>query len=74
MGKQKLRLYANAAGRPQEPSVKLKVRDVFPLLVHAHRHNSAWLKDLADDEMVVTADLAEVLAAYAELVDQKKPA
>lgn len=77
MSKPDLRLFRDpAAGEPAQasPSVKLRVKDVFPLLLHAHRHNFTWLKDLADDEILVTRDLAEVLAGFAEILDRKKGA
>ena len=57
-----------------EPTVRMKLRDAFPLLVHAHRYSHLWLKDLADDEIVVTRDLAQVIEQFAEIVAEQRRA
>lgn len=61
-----LRVYHGSTDQapPAPPTVRLKLRDLFPLLVKAHRFQYAWLKDLADDEIAVTEDLAEILAEF----------
>lgn len=55
-------------------TVAMPLRDVFPLLLHAHRHNYAWLKDLADDEIVVTPDLADILRSFSSILRDKRGA
>ena len=50
---------------PQEAAtVRLPLRDVFPLLSDALASRRTWLTDFADDEIVISADLFEVLLAY----------
>jgi hypothetical protein len=58
---------------PPAAVVKLRLREVFPLLLYAHRHNFTWLRDLADDEIIVTPDLAEVIHTFEKiLIDRKR--
>ncbi len=76
MGKTALRLFPESYGAPlsPKPRVRLKLRDVFPLLVYAHRHSSVWLKDLANDEIVVTDDVADVLHSLGQLTGDERRA
>lgn len=48
----------------QEPTVRVSVGDLLPLLAVAKRHNYLWLQDFLDDEVCITADLYEVLRAF----------
>ena len=48
----------------QEPTVRVSLGDLLPLVALAHRHNYLWLQDFLDDEVVITADLYEVLRAF----------
>jgi hypothetical protein len=48
----------------QEPSVRVRLGDLFPLLVQAHRGNYLWLNDFEDDEVIITPDLYDVLRAF----------
>ena len=52
----------NAEG--QDPSVRISLRELLPLLSVAHRRNHLWLHDFLDDEVCVTPDLYEVLRAF----------
>jgi hypothetical protein len=54
-------LPARAAVAPQ---VNVSVGEVLPLLAHAVASQRTWLKDFADEEMAISADLYEVLLAY----------
>lgn len=77
MAKTPLRVFGSWRGVAQtsaEPTVRLKLRDLFPLLLHAHRHDHAWLSDLSADDVLVTEDLAEVLRHFAKLIEERKPA
>jgi hypothetical protein len=46
------------------PQVNVSVGEVLPLLAHAVASERTWLKDFADDEISISADLYEVLMAY----------
>jgi hypothetical protein len=48
----------------QEPTVRVSLGDLLPLVALAHRHNYLWLQDFLDDEVTITADLYEVLRAF----------
>ncbi|HEY7156966.1 MAG TPA: hypothetical protein VH575_23560 [Gemmataceae bacterium] len=48
----------------QEPSVRVSLGDLLPLIALAHRHNYLWLQDFLDDEVLITSDLYEVLRAF----------
>ena len=48
----------------QEPSVRISLSDLLPLLTMAKRHNYLWLQDFLDDEICVTPDLYEVLRSF----------
>ena len=47
-----------------EPDVRVRLGDLLPLVAMAQRMNFIWLKDFLDDEVAITADLYEVLAAF----------
>lgn len=51
--------------------VSMRLRDLFPLLDQARRSNLAWLRDLGDDTIDVSADLAEILNAYRAIVEER---
>lgn len=63
-----LRLYAESDDTDHEPrakpSIRVRLGDLFPLLASAHRDNYLWLNDFEDDEVIVTQDLYDVLAAF----------
>ena len=48
----------------QEPTIHVRLGDLFPLLAQAHRGNYLWLNDFEDDEVVITEDLYEVLRSF----------
>jgi len=48
----------------QEPTVRISLRDMLPLIAVAQRRNHVWLHDFLDDEVCVTRDLYEVLRAF----------
>ena len=48
----------------QQATVRVSLGDLLPLVALAHRHNYLWLQDFLDDEVVITADLYEVLRAF----------
>jgi hypothetical protein len=61
-----LRVYPESqeSHHAQEPSVRISLRDLLPLITVAQRRNHLWLKDFLDDEVSVTSDLYEVLRAF----------
>lgn len=48
----------------QEPTVRVSLADLLPLVALAHRNNYVWLRDFLDDEVTITSDLYEVLRAF----------
>ncbi len=48
----------------QEPSVRVSLGDLLPLLALAKHHNYLWLKDFMEDEVSITSDLYDVLSAF----------
>ena len=51
----------------QEPTVRISLRDLLPLVTIAKRHNYLWLDDFLADEVCVTPDLYEVLRAFSHV-------
>lgn len=51
-----------ADGPPAQVPVRLA--DLLPLVALAHRQNYLWLQDFLDDEVLITADLYDVLHAF----------
>ncbi len=47
-------------------SVPIRLADLYPLLAQAYRDNYVWLRDFEDDEMLVSADLFEVVRAFSD--------
>lgn len=47
-----------------EPTVRVSLGDLLPLVALAHRNNYVWLQDFLDDEVTITPDLYEVLRAF----------
>lgn len=47
-----------------EPSVRIRLGDLLPLVAMADRRNFIWLKDFLDDEVAVTDDLYDVLQNF----------
>ncbi|HTU18639.1 MAG TPA: hypothetical protein VMG10_11310 [Gemmataceae bacterium] len=48
----------------QDPTVRVSLGDLLPLVALAHRNNYLWLQDFLDDEVAITSDLFEVLRAF----------
>ncbi len=61
-----LRVFPRVAENEEAPpaSIRIRLGDLFPLLVQAHRGNYLWLNDFEDDEICVTEDLYEILQAF----------
>ena len=48
----------------QDPSVRVRLADLLPLLAIAKKNNYLWLQDFLDDTISVTPDLYEVLRSF----------
>jgi hypothetical protein len=48
----------------QQPAVPVTLGDLLPLLALAQRRNYIWLRDFLEDEVLITADLYEVLESF----------
>ena len=48
----------------QDPSVRVSLRDLLPLIALAKRQKFLWLEDFLDDEVRITADLYDVLRTF----------
>lgn len=48
----------------QNPSIRIRLSDLLPLLALAKKNNYLWLQDFLDDEVTVTTDLYDVLRAF----------
>ena len=48
----------------QDPSVRVSLRDLLPLIAMAKRQRFLWLDDFLDDEVRITDDLYDVLRAF----------
>lgn len=54
----------DARAEMPEPTVRVCLGDLLPLIALAQRHNYLWLQDFLDDEVCITEDLYEVLRAF----------
>jgi len=46
------------------PSIPIRLSELYPLLAQAYRDNYVWLRDFEDDELLVSNDLYEVVRAF----------
>jgi hypothetical protein len=56
----------------QDPTVRIRLADLLPLLSLAKRNNYLWLQDFLDDQVTVTPDLYDVLRSFSAV--SRKPA
>ena len=62
-----LRVYPTShdvSSEAPEPTVRVSLRDMLPLVALAQRRNHLWVQDFLDDEVCITSDLYEVLRAF----------
>jgi hypothetical protein len=62
-----LRVYPTAydtGAEAQEPTVRVSLGELLPLIAVAQRKNYVWLQDFLEDEVRITPDLYEVLRAF----------
>ena len=55
--------HAQPQDRP-EPTIRVSLGDLLPLLSMAKKNNNLWLQDFLDDEVSITSDLYEILRAF----------
>ena len=58
-----LRVYSStidADDDTQDPTVRIRLADLLPLLALAKKNNYLWLQDFLDDQVTVTPDLVSV--------------
>lgn len=68
MMRHRLRLFTGEDAAPViEQPVNVRLADVSRALLDAARRNRAWLEDFADEEIQVSPDLYEILAAYVRM-------
>jgi hypothetical protein len=48
----------------EEPTIRVRLGDLLPLVAVARKNNYLWLKDFLEDEVAVSPDLYEVLRAF----------
>lgn len=64
----KLRVYEAPdeleADELQDPSVRIRLADLLPLLALAKKNNYLWLQDFLEDAVTVTPDLYDVLRSF----------
>ena len=48
----------------QDPTVRVRLADLLPLLAVAKKNNYLWLHDFLEDQVTVTPDLYEVLRSF----------
>ena len=48
------------------PSIAIRLSELYPLLAQAYRDNYVWLRDFEDDQLLVSSDLYEVVRAFAD--------
>ena len=46
------------------PTVRIRLRDLLPLVAMAQKNHFIWLKDFLDDEISISDDLHDVLMAF----------
>jgi hypothetical protein len=46
------------------PTVRIRLRDLLPLVAMAQKNHFIWLKDFLDDEVSISDDLHDVLMAF----------
>jgi hypothetical protein len=48
----------------QDPTVRVRLADLLPLLTVAKKNNYLWLQDFLEDQVTVTPDLYDILRSF----------
>lgn len=71
MATARLRVFPQPDGEPVEelhdPSVPIRLSELYPLLAQAQRDNYLWLRDFEDEDLLVSRDLYEVVRAFSNM-------
>jgi len=51
---------------PRQPTVPIRLSDLYPVLAQAYRDHYLWLRDFEDEELLVSPDLFEVVRAFSD--------
>jgi hypothetical protein len=51
--------------------VRVTVGETLALMMHAARKNRVWLSDFAEDTMMVSQDMYEILVTYKRLANEE---
>lgn len=62
----------SADSSQQDPTVRVTAGETLALLMHASRSNRAWLTDFADETLMVSRDLYEILLAYKRIATEER--
>ncbi len=47
-----------------DPTIRIRLGDLLPLVAMAQKQNFIWLKDFMDDEVCISDDLHQVLQTF----------
>ncbi len=71
MATARLRVFPQPDDEPVEefhdPSVPIRLSELYPLLAQAQRDNYLWLRDFEDEDLMVSRDLYEVVRAFSNM-------
>ena len=71
MATARLRVFPQPDDAPAEefadPSVPIRLSELYPLLAQAQRDGYQWLSDFEDEDLLVSRDLFEVIRAFSDL-------
>ena len=56
--------FSSEEDEKQDPTVRISLADLLPLLQLAKKNNYLWLQDFLDDQVTVTPDLYDVLRSF----------
>lgn len=68
--RQRLRLFIESDGldeKLKQPEVSMELQEFTEILKDAVIWDRAWLKDLGDEEVRISADLYELLTIYSQM-------
>jgi hypothetical protein len=71
MATARLRVFPQPDDAPVEeldqPSIPIRLSELYPLLAQAQRDHYLWLRDFEDEDLLVSRDLYEVVRAFSDM-------